>query len=61
MKMVTKRTHCPACSRLVMPKVQGSGETTKLICPFCDMVLYVKEDWGWRFPKEMVRATTNVK
>ena len=51
MKMVIKRVHCPVDKRLVRPQVQQSGETTKLVCPICNAVIYVREDWGWRFPK----------
>jgi len=51
MKMVIKKTYCPVDKKLVMPLEQKSSETTKLICPRCATVLYVKEDWGWRFPK----------
>jgi hypothetical protein len=39
-----------------MPKEQKSGETTKLVCPKCATVLYVKEDWGWRYPKTEAAA-----
>jgi len=51
MKMVIKRVYCKVDKKLVMPQVQQSGETTKLVCPHCDTAIYVKEDWGWRFPK----------
>jgi hypothetical protein len=51
MKMVIKKTYCPVDKKLVMPQEQKSGETIKLVCPKCTSVLYVKEDWGWRFPK----------
>jgi len=50
MKMVVKRVHCKVDKRLVTPRVQQNGEITKLLCPRCNNVIYVKEDWGWRFP-----------
>jgi uncharacterized Zn finger protein (UPF0148 family) len=59
MKMVIKRVHCPVDKKLVMPQVQHSGETTKLVCPHCDTVVYVKENWGWRFPKNGAPVAAN--
>ena len=54
--MVIKKTYCPVDKKLVMPQEQKNGETTKLVCPKCGAVLYVKEDWGWRFPKAEAAA-----
>ncbi len=56
MKMVIKKTHCPVDKKLVMPLEQKAGDGTKLVCPKCATVLYVKEDWGWRFPKAEAAA-----
>ncbi|MCL2706708.1 MAG: hypothetical protein FWE97_00845 [Dehalococcoidia bacterium] len=51
MKMVNKRVYCPIDKKLVRPRVQQSVDTTKLVCPNCSTVIYVQENWGWRFPK----------
>ncbi len=56
LKMVVKRTYCPVDKALVMPQEKKNGEATKLVCPKCGTVLYVKEDWGWRFPKTQPAA-----
>jgi len=61
MKMVVKRTHCPADKKLVMPKLIKGGESTKLTCPICGRVLYVKKDWGWLFPKNAVDVAVSSK
>ena len=50
MKMVTKKVYCPVDKKLVLPAEQKNGETLRLVCPRCNTVLYVQEDWGWRFP-----------
>lgn len=57
MKMIIKKVYCPVDKKLVMPREQQTGEITRLVCPKCGTVLYVKEDWGWRFPRvEAVKA-----
>ena len=56
LKMVVKKTYCPVDKKLVMPQEQKNGEIIKLVCPKCATVLYVKEDWGWRFPKAEAAA-----
>jgi len=61
MKMVTKRVYCPVDKKLVMPREQQNGESVKLVCSRCNTVVYVKENWGWRFPKNGVIASTAKK
>ena len=56
LKMVVKKTYCPVDKKLVMPQEQKNGEITKLVCPKCATVLYIKEDWGWRYPKTEIAA-----
>ena len=56
MKMVIKKTYCPVDKKLVMPQEQKNGDIIRLVCPKCETVLYVKENWGWRFPRVEVSA-----
>jgi uncharacterized protein YbaR (Trm112 family) len=56
LKMIVKKTYCPVDKKLVMPHEQKTGEVTKLVCPKCATVLYIKEDWGWRYPKAEIAA-----
>lgn len=51
MKTVVKRVYCPVDKKLVTPTEKKIGEAVHLVCLKCDTVLYVKESWGWRFPK----------
>jgi len=56
MKLVVKKTYCPVDKRLVLPQEQKNGETAKLVCPRCGTVLFVKEGWGWRYPRAEAAA-----
>ena len=56
MKMVIKKAYCPVDKKLVMPQEQKNGDIIRLVCPKCETVLYVKENWGWRFPRVEVSA-----
>jgi len=47
MKLVIKKSYCPACHRLVYPKQQANKVEVHLLCPRCGRQLYSWNGLRW--------------
>jgi hypothetical protein len=64
-KLVTKKTHCLNCKKLVKGLEQKSNNQLNLICPKCDRLLWTHDGNAWRYvkadhPKDLGQSTKPV-
>jgi hypothetical protein len=51
MKLITKRTQCPKCQKLVRGKEQTSDNELKIVCPKCNTAIWTRQDKQWKYTK----------
>jgi phage FluMu protein Com len=48
-KLVTTKTNCASCKKLVTGKLQKQGKELKVTCPRCERLLWTHDGEKWRW------------
>ena len=49
MEFCIKKVYCPRCNRLVKGRKQLTNTNVRILCPRCDIAIWIKDDISWRY------------